>query len=145
MAISIKKLTIWRGEVDNQPGSLGTMLGPLADAGCDLEVVMGYEKPGEHGRSIIEVAPITGSKAKLIAQEVGLSPSEIPCLLVEGSNRAGLGHRVAAALGAAGVNMQFLVTLVTGKKYRAIVGFGPETKLADASGVIRKASKKKAK
>lgn len=147
MAISIKKLTIWRSEIDNRPGALGAMLEPIARAGHDLEVLMGYEKPGDHARSIIEVAPLATSRARQVATEVGLVPSEIPCLLVEGTNRVGLGHDVTRSLGDAGINIQFLVTLVTGRKYRAIMGFGAEANLKEATGVIKNAAeaKKKAK
>ena len=41
MAVSIKKVTLWRTEVQNKPGALSGVLGPLAEAGADLQVVMG--------------------------------------------------------------------------------------------------------
>lgn len=139
MAISIRKLTLWTTDIGNRPGSLGTFLGPLAEAGCDLEVVMAYVKPGDPTRGVVELAPISGAKATRAARSAGLAPSAIPCLLVDGDNRPGLGHAIASALGGAGINLHFVVTLVSGKKYRAVLGLGAETKPAAATRVIRSA------
>jgi hypothetical protein len=60
--------------------------------------------------------------------------------MIDGDNRPGLGHAIAAALGAAGLNGHFLVTLVMGKRYRSVVGFGEEASLAEATRVIRSAA-----
>ena len=35
MAISVKKTSLWRREVDNKPGMLAQTLQPLADAGAN--------------------------------------------------------------------------------------------------------------
>src|SRR5262245_59520853 len=128
MALSVKKITIWSREIGNQPGTLGAALGPLAQSGCDLQVCMAYAKPGDSAAAVAEIAPVSGSKATRAAQEAGFTPSSIPCLVVEGDNRACLGRDTATALGAMGINIHFLVTLVIGKKYRTILGFGPDTR-----------------
>jgi len=139
MAISVRKLAIWSREIGNEPGTLGAALGPFADSGCDLQVCMAYEKPGEGMRSIAEVAPVEGAKATRAAQAAGFAQSAISCIVVDGDNRPGLGRATAAALGAAGINIQFLVTLVTGKKYRSIFGFGAGADVEQAKKVIRSA------
>jgi hypothetical protein len=140
VAVSIKKLTLWTAEIGNQPGTLSELLKPLAAAKVDLRVAMAYEKPGDRSRSVVELGPLSGVKVTKAAQAAGLSPSGIPCLLVEGDNRTGLGQAVAAALGAAGINIQFLVAVVTGKKHGAVFGFGPGTDLAGITRMIRSAS-----
>jgi len=137
MAISIKKLTLWSAEIANRPGTLGRTLEPLAEAGIDLGVVMAYDKPDDRARSVVEVAPVTGAKATRAAKAGGLSASPIPCLLVEGDNRAGIGHAMTAALGAAGINIHFTVALAVGKKFRTIFGFGQEANLDAATRTIR--------
>ncbi len=139
MAISIQKLTLWTTDIGNRPGSLGALLGPLADAGCDLEVLMAYVKPGDPAKGVVELAPISGARATRAAKSAGLAPAAIPCLLVDGDNRQGLGHAIASALGAAGINLHFVVTLVSGKRYRAVFGFGAETQPAAVTRVIRSA------
>lgn len=145
MAISVKKLTLWSGEIANEAGTLGRALRPFAEAGCDLHIVMAYEKPGDATRSVVEIAPITGVKAARAAQAAGLAQSSIACLLVEGDNRAGLGQATTTALGAAGINIQFHVTLVAGKKYRSVFGFGPQADLAAATKAIKAAATAAAK
>src|SRR5437879_3595190 len=42
MAVTVKKVTLWRSEVENKTGVLANALEPLAKAGADLQVVMGY-------------------------------------------------------------------------------------------------------
>lgn len=42
MAVTVKKAVLWRKEVESQPGVLAATLKPLAEAGADLQIVMGY-------------------------------------------------------------------------------------------------------
>ena len=88
MSVTIKRITLWRIEVENKPGVLARTLEPLAGAGWDLEVVMGYPETGD--KAAIEIYPVAGKKAVAAAQAAGLAASSIPTLLVEGDNRAGL-------------------------------------------------------
>src|SRR5438876_12371641 len=85
MSVKIKRITLWRTEVENEPGVLARTLEPLAGAGWDLEVVMGYPETGD--KAAIEIYPIAGKKAVAAAQAAGLTASSIPTLLVEGDNR----------------------------------------------------------
>jgi hypothetical protein len=138
--VKIRELTIWSGEVANRPGMLARALAPLAEAGADLEVVMAYLKPGDRQRAVLEVAPISGVREQAAAREADLHPAEIPCLLVEGTNRPGLGHEIAKALGDDGIDMNFLVTHVVGEKYRSVIGFASGESLERAAAAIRRAS-----
>ena len=45
MAITLKKITLWRKEVDNKPGALADTLALLAQARTDLQAVIGYRYP----------------------------------------------------------------------------------------------------
>ena len=62
MGLTLKKITLWRTEVDNTPGILAKVLGPLADAEANLQVVMGYRFPGNETKAAIEVYPVTSKK-----------------------------------------------------------------------------------
>ena len=44
MALSVKKVTLWRTEVENKPGVLSSVLAPLADvgAGAARVISVGY-------------------------------------------------------------------------------------------------------
>jgi hypothetical protein len=145
MAISIKKVTLWRTEVANQPGTLGQVLGPLAEAGANLQVVMGYRYPGNEKQAAIEVAPVSGRKLTAAANKAKLAASDIPTLLIQGDDAPGLGQAIAAALADAGINICFLVAQVIEGRFSAVVGFDDEAGAREANSLIKKAARKLAK
>ncbi len=139
MAIRIRKLTLWRAEVAHRPGALAALLDPLAAAGTDLQVVMGYRLPGDKARAVVEVAPITSRRAALAAGKARLAAGGAPTLQVLGDNRPGLANRIAQALADSNVNIAFLVAQVIGKRYSAVFGFENEADLDKAADRIRAA------
>lgn len=140
MAVTVKKVVLWRHEVDNKPGMLATTLEPLAAAGADLHIVMGYRYPGNESRAAIELYPVSGKKATAAAKAAGLTASSIPTLFVEGDNRAGLGAATARALAEAGINLSFLVAQVIGRKYSALFGFETVEEASKAAALLKKAT-----
>jgi hypothetical protein len=140
MAISVKQISLWRVEVDNQPGMLARTLEPLAAAGADLRVVMGYRFPGNNTRAAIELYPVSGKKAVAAAQQAGLAQAAMPALLLEGDNKAGLGHAISKAIGEAGINLDFLVAQVVGHRFSAVAGFESEADAKKAATLIKKAA-----
>jgi len=146
MAVSVQKITLWRCEVPNKPGVLASVLKPLAEAGADLQVLMGYRYPDDKDSAAIEVFPIAGAKVRKAAQEAGLQPSEtISCVLVEGDNRPGLGYRIAEAIAQVGINMGFVVAQVVGKRYSAVFGFESPKDARKAMAIIREVTGAKPK
>jgi hypothetical protein len=143
MAVTVKRITLWRKELEHKAGTLAETLDPLAKAGTDLQVVMGYRYPGEGGKAAVELYPIGNKKATQVAQGAGLAASGIAALIVEGDNRPGMGHAITKALAEAGVNLDFLVAQVIGRKYSAVVGFENEADAVKAMALIKKASQKK--
>ena len=139
MPLSVKKITLWRGVVEDRPGALARVLDPLAAAGTDLQVVMGYHERDRPEKAVIEVYPVQGRKLSEAVEGVGLAPAAIPALMVSGPNRAGLAHRVARALADAGINVAFLVAQVVGRSYSAVFGFASEADAVKAAKEIRKA------
>lgn len=139
MAVSVKRITLWRSEVANRPGALAGALAALAAAGADLKVVMGYRFPGDETRGAIEVYPVTGKKTQAAARRVGLSDSGIPTALVDGEDRPGMGAAIARAIAEAGINLAFFVAQVVGRRYTAVIGFDSEADARRAVPMIRKA------
>jgi hypothetical protein len=140
MAVTVKKAVLWRRQLANRPGTLAETLKPLAEAGVGLQVVMGYAYPGHEDHAAVEVWPISGAKAEKAARDAGLSPApNISCLVVQGDDRAGLGHKIADGLAAASINVSFVMVQVTGKKYLAIFGFGSEKDADNATPIIKRA------
>jgi hypothetical protein len=142
MPVTVKKITLWRKELQNRPGTLAAALEPVSKAGADLHVVMGYCYPGDRTKAAVELFPVTGKKATAAAQAAGLAPSGIPALHVEGDNRPGLGHSITRALAEGGVNLDFLVAQVIGRKYSAVIGFEHDADADKAIALIKKAAKK---
>lgn len=142
MAVSIKKITLWRTHVENKPGALSGILAPLAEAGADLQVVMGYHYHGAGDTAVIEVFPVSGKKSTAAAGKVGLEAAAIPTLLVQGDNKPGLGHAVAEAVAEAGINIAFLVAQVIGDQFSAVMGFDNEMEAKQATAMVRKAVNK---
>jgi len=143
MAITVKPIIIWRREVENQPGALARTLEPLAAAGADLQIVMGYAYPGATFRAAIEVYPVSGKKITAAASAAGLAAASLPALLVQGDNQPGLGRAQARAIADAGINLSFLVAQVIGRKYSAIFGFENEADARRAAPLIKKAATRK--
>jgi hypothetical protein len=141
MSVSIKKVTLWRTEVQNKPGALCSVLSPLAEAGADLQVVMGYHYHGAGHKAVIELCPVSGKKSTAAASKAGLAASSISTLLVQGDNRPGLGHAIAQAVAEAGINVTFLVAQVIGEHFSAVMGFDNEAVSKQAAALIKKAVK----
>ena len=142
MPVTVKSIMLWRKKVENQPGILAKTLESFADEGADLQVVMGYRYPGGASKAAIELYPVTGKLIK-VAQTSGLAASSIPTLMVEGDNKAGLGHAIAQTIAEAGINVGFLVAQVVGRRYSAVIGFDTEADAKKAASLIKKATLKK--
>jgi hypothetical protein len=140
MALTVRKVVLWRKEGENQTGMLARTLEPFDRAGADLQVVMGYRYPGNEARAVVELHPVAGRKSTAAAEQAGLAPSSIPTLLVEGDNKPGLAHHIAQAMAEAGVNMSFLVALVLGRRYAATIGFENEGDAKKAATLIKRVS-----
>ncbi len=139
MTVQIRKVTLWRAEIGDRPGALADLLEPLAEAGADLQIVMGHRVPGAGSRAIVEVAPISTRRAAAAAQKTTLTPARGRALLVLGDNRPGLGNRIARALADSQVNIAGLVAQVAGARYSAVFEFESEADLDKASDRIRTA------
>jgi len=100
MAVTVKKIVLWRTEVEDKPGVLSSVLAPLNEVGTDLQIVMGYGYAGGGHKAAIEVGPVSGRKSTAAASKAGLAASAIPTLLVQGDNWPGLGHALAQAIAA---------------------------------------------
>ncbi|HLK11678.1 MAG TPA: hypothetical protein VKW76_09875 [Candidatus Binatia bacterium] len=139
MAVTVKRIGLWRCEVPNEPGALARTLEPLAAARVGLRVVMGYRFPEHQERAAIEVYPIAGARATAAAQAAGLAAADAACLLVEGDDRPGLGARIGRALADGGLNVAFLIAQVVGRRFAAVIGFA-DAAAADAAAPLVKAA-----
>jgi hypothetical protein len=140
MPTTIKPIKLWRRELQNRPGALAQALEPLASARTDLRLVMAYRFPGNESRAAVELFPVAGKKDSQAAAKAGLSEAGLPALLVEGDNKPGAGHAITSALGLAGINLDFLVAQVVGKRYSLVLGFDSEADRKRAAALIKRAA-----
>ena len=140
MPVTVKNISLWRKEVENQVGTLAQTLEPIAKAATNLRVLMGYRYPGNETRAAIELYPVSGKKATDAAMAEGLVATSIPTLLVEGDDKPGLGFAIAQAMSGAGINMTFFVAQVVGRKFSAVLGFKTEAEAKTAGSLIKKAA-----
>ena len=47
MPVTVKNISLWRKELENQVGTLARALEPVTKAGANLRALMGYRYPGE--------------------------------------------------------------------------------------------------
>jgi hypothetical protein len=139
VALTVKRILLWRVVIPNRPGALAEVLAPLAAVGTDLQVVMGYREAGR-SEAVVELVPVQGRKLAEAAEGAGLTPSTLPVLLLSGGNRAGLGHKMARALADAGINLSFLMAQTVGRKYSAVLGFESDADAKKAATLIRRAA-----
>ncbi len=145
MPVTVKNITLWRKEIENQVGTLAHTLEPVTKAGANFQVLMGYRYPGEGTKAAIEIYPVAGKKVTAAAAEAGLSASSIPTLLVEGDDKPGLGFTIAQAIAGAGINMTFFVAQAVGRRFSAVLGFESEADAKKATALIKKATASKKK
>jgi hypothetical protein len=143
MPVTVKSISLWRKETDNKTGLLAQTLDPLAKAGADLGVVMGYRLPGNEAKAAVEIYPVSGKKITAAATETGLAASAIPTLLVEGDNKPGMAHKMAQTIAEAGINLSFFVAQAVGRKYSAVIGFANDADAKRAATLIKKAARRK--
>jgi hypothetical protein len=140
--VTVKKISLWRKEDENKTGLLAQTLEPLAKAGANLGVVMGYRLPGNEAKAAIEIYPVSGKKVTGAARGTGLADSAIPTLLVEGDNKQGLAHKIAQTLAEAGADLNFFVAVAIGRRYSAVIGFANDADAKKAATLIKKAGRK---
>jgi hypothetical protein len=141
MPVTVKKIVLWRTEVDNKPGALASAMAPLAKAGAGLKVMMGYRQPSARGKMAVEVFPVTGRKLAAAAGAAGLTAATIPALLVEGDDKPGLGYGMAEKVSEAGINIAFWMAHAIGGKFAAVIGFETDDDAKHAAPLLKKAAK----
>jgi hypothetical protein len=131
MSIRVRKVVVWRTEVENRPGAMARALERFAEQNLDL--VLGYQG------AVIDIAPVVGKKARTAAERAGFKPLPTSMVLVEGENHPGVCFTAARALGEAGISMDSVVAQVAGKKYQALFGFTRDADAKKAAILIKKA------
>ncbi len=122
MDFRLNRVQVWSAEIPDEPGGAARVLEPLAKAGANLEFILTRRMNERPGRGIIFVAPVTGPAQTKAAHSAGLHKADDLVLLrIDGSDRPGVGHHLAACLANAGVNLRGMTMTATGGHFVAFV------------------------
>ncbi len=142
MALSVKKGSLWRRELENRPGSLAQSLEHLAKKGVNLQILTGYSYQSRAGGAV-EIFPIADAKSEEAAKEAGFAKAEnVPCLLVSSNDRAGVIYDITKAIANEGINLQFVQSQSIDGKYTAILGFFSDGDTSRAHTIVEKVAAK---
>ena len=135
MALKVERVDVWAARMKDVPGGLSKKLCPLAEAGANLEFVIARRSPEKKGVGVVFVTPIKGAAAIKVAKKAGFKKTTtLHSVRVEGPDKAGMGAKIAHALGEAGINLRGLSAAAIGKKF---VGHLALDTTADATKAIR--------
>jgi len=133
MALKVSKMDVWVSSLADKPGALARKLAALADARANLQFVLA-RRTGKKGKGVVFVAPVSAAAARKAKLRKSRS---IAALRVEGSDRAGAGACVTAALAEAGINLRGLSGAVIGKRFVLHIALD-KAKDAAAARILRK-------
>jgi hypothetical protein len=124
MLLEIRKVQVWRGEIDNLLGAAAALLERLAPAGVDLQFIFTRPHPKKPEAGLIFLAPITGKEQIRTALDAGLAPAlDVAMLYLQGPNRPGIGYEIMSQLAVAGIPMQGMSTSAAGPCFGAYLAF----------------------
>lgn len=134
--LQIKKITLWRREINADPGVFADAITSLTAKGMEFPVLLRYRHPTDKRRAFVEVYPRPSDshdtwRADLYA--AGFMPRHVPVLLIE-SGYPLEGQSLAKIIASLKVNIMFLATQVIDGKYGATIGFETE---ADAEQAVK--------
>jgi hypothetical protein len=141
MALNVSKAEVWSGEIEDQAGGAADKLEQLARAGASLEYVLARRTPEQPGKGILFVYPIKGAKVVRAALAAGLSKAEnIYSIRIEGSDKPGLGARIARDLAQAAISFRGLSAMALGKKFVSYIALDNAADAAKATSLLKKLS-----
>jgi hypothetical protein len=139
MAIKASRNDVWMAVIDDRPGGAAEKLEALARAGADLEVVFARRTPERPGQGILFAGPIEGAKAARAAQEAGFKKSDsIHGVRIEGTDKPGLGAKLARSLAEAGISFRGMQASVIGRNFLSFIALDSAEDAAKAVKVVRK-------
>ncbi len=124
-----KQLTVW---VSDQPGTLGEIASALGEKKTNIGALMGSTEGGRGAVRLIVDKPAT---AKKVFAARGWQTTEEEVLAVVLSNSPGTLGRVAAKLGKAGVNIEYVYGGSAGSARKLTAYFG----VSDIKGALKAA------
>lgn len=140
MSLTIEKVDVWAGEIQDRAGGLAAKLKPLADAGADLSFLIARRQPDKPGTGIVYLGGVRGAKQGKSAQSAGLTKTDdIRCLRVETANKPGVASELIARLADSGINLRGASASAVGKRCVLLLSFDS---IADRDQALKALKKK---
>src|SRR5271165_5561774 len=109
MALEIRRVQVWSGEINDLLGAAAAKLEYFARAGADLHFVFTRPHPTKPDAGVIFLGPLSGPEQVQAARQAGLAPAlDIVMLYIQGPNRPGIGFEIMSHLAVAGLALQSL-------------------------------------
>jgi hypothetical protein len=138
MAFEITKVDVWAGEMEDRPGTLANKLGPVAQAGANLDFVIARRQPDKPGTSVVFLAPLQGPQQTRAAKGAGLTKAAgLRSIRIVGPDRPGLGAGIAKTVGEAGLNIRGLSAAAVGDRCVTYIAFETDDDVAKAIRVLK--------
>lgn len=144
MALKVRKVDVWAVEFRDEPGGLAKVLGPIAEAGGNLECIIARRQADKFQAGIAFITPLKGTKVLGAAHASGVLPAEgLTTLRVEGPDKPGSCFRMVNAVAQAGINMRGVSSMTAGKNFVAFIGLDSSEDADKAIKVLTKVNAKK--
>jgi len=138
MALKATKAEVWAATIEDRAGGAADKLEALAKAGASLEMLLA-RRTDQPGQGVMFVTPVKGAKAVKAAQAAGFGkPENIHSVRVEGSDKPGLGSKIARALGDAGVSFRGVSAVAIGRTFVSYLACDSAEDAAKAIAVLKK-------
>src|SRR2546423_3120274 len=139
MAIKASRNDVWMVVIDDRAGGAAEKLEALSRAGDDLEVVFARRTPEHPGQGILFAGPMEGAKVVRAAQEAGFKKSDhIHGVRIEGTDKPGMGAKIARTLADAGITFRGMQASVIGRNFLSFVALDSAEDAAKALKALRK-------
>ncbi len=140
MAVTVSKVDVWVGEIEDRPGGLAEKLEAISDAGADLEFLIARRSPEKPGTGVVFLAPLSGAAQTRAAKKGGLSKAVgLRSLRLEAPNRPGLSAKIAQAVAAEGISMRGVSAAALGRRSVFYFAFDSDADARKAGRVLKKA------
>jgi len=138
MAFSVQRVDVWAAGIEDKPGGLASKLGPLAQAGADLEFVIARRAADKPGTGVVFVTPLRGDAQTAAGEKAGFSVADsLHSLRVEGDNRPGAGAELTEKLADAGINLRGLSAAVIGGRFIMYLALDTAEDAERAEGILQ--------
>ncbi len=139
MKLRVTRTDVWSTTIDDQPGGVAAVLGPMAKAGASFEFALARRTREQPGKGVLFVLPVKGAKAIKAALEAGLAKAEgIYTVKIEGSDKPGTAATIAAALAGAGISFRGISAIAVGRKFAGYLSLDSAEDAARAVSVLKK-------